>query len=261
VFAQNNPALVQVLNEDAIQGKAGCLLFSKKGFFYAGTTEGLFLFNGNSLRPLTKKSDSVQKVTALYEDAKGVLWIGCADGSVFYFFNNLIHAWKPQEGLPQKGISSFAEDEKHQLWIATKGEGLYVYSNSKLYNINTADGLSDDYVYDLVFINSQIVAATDQGISICNLNKGQKQIKVINTSKGLADNIVQTVAKDPSQKNIVWLGFQNGNAGYFDFTTNSYQTIYKADINAASVLKILPLDAEVWVAGDNQLNKFNRSDA
>jgi ligand-binding sensor domain-containing protein len=261
VVAQNNPGLVQVLHSDAIKGKPGSLLFSKRGFFYAGTSEGLFLFNGVVLRPLSNKNDSLQNITALYEDRKGVLWVGCANGSVYTFSNNKILPWILPEGHPQKGISAFSFDERDQLWMATKGEGVYVYSNSKLYNINTADGLSDDYVYDLQFINNQVIAATDQGISICSFNNGKKQIKVFNTSTGLADNIVQAIEPDPKQKNKVWLGFQNGNAGLFDLALNSFQNIYQANQSSSSVLKILPLDDEVWIADDNGINRINRKDA
>ena len=245
--AQNNTTLVQVINADAVSGKPSCLLFSKQGFFYAATSDGLYLFNGSSLKPLSQKADSVKNITALFEEKSGVLWIGCANGTVFLFENNKIQPWKPQEGLPQKGISAFEMDAQGQLWIATKGEGIYVWSNKKLYNINSADGLSDDYVYDLHFIGNHMIAATDQGISICKFNNGKKEIETINTAQGLADNIVQTISADTRQKNKIWLGFQNGNAGVFDVAAHIYENIYQASETEASVQQILPLDEEIWI--------------
>jgi ligand-binding sensor domain-containing protein/uncharacterized membrane-anchored protein YhcB (DUF1043 family) len=256
--AQRNTTVVQVINADAVSGKPSCLLFSKHGFFYAATSDGLFLFNGSSLKPLSQKADSVKNITALFEDKNGVLWIGCSNGAVFSFSNNRIQSWKPQEGLSQKGISAFAMDAQGQLWMATKGEGVYVYSNQKLYNINAADGLSDDYVYDLHFINNQIIAATDQGISICKFSNGKKEIEVINTGQGLADNIVQTISADAKQKNKVWLGFQNGKAGVFDMAAHVYENVFQLSEPETSIKQILPLDEEVWMLHSDGFTRIQR---
>lgn len=257
--AQSNTTLVQVINADVVSGRPSCLLFSKQGYFYAATTEGLYLFNGSSLKSLSKKADSVKNITALFEDKNGLLWMGCANGAVFVFEKNHIQPWKPQEGLPQKGISSFAMDTQGQLWMATKGEGIYVFSNNKLYNINTADGLSDDYVYDLHFIGNQMIAATDQGISICKFSNGKKEIETINTAQGLADNIVQTISADAKQKNKLWLGFQNGNAGLFDVTTRVYENVYKPSESDAPIQQILPLDEEIWMVHNQGISRVQRA--
>ena len=257
--AQSNLSLTPVLNADAVSGKPACLLFSKKGMMYAATSNGLYLFNGISLKPLSHKNENVQNVSCLFEDRNGVLWMGCANGSVFLFEKNNIQEWKPQEGLPQKGISSIKMDAQGQVWLATKGEGIYVYSNKKVYNINTADGLSDDYVYDLHVTGSYIIAATDQGISLCKFKNGEKEIEVINTTQGLPDNIVQTINADAKQKNKVWLGFQNGNAGVFDVANHTYENFFHATEADVSVEQILPLDEEVWILHNQGIISIKRS--
>ena len=33
------------------------------------------------------------------------------------------------------------------VWFSTNGEGVYFYKNNRLYNLNTDDGLADDYAY------------------------------------------------------------------------------------------------------------------
>lgn len=256
IAAQNNTGITTVVSPDAMSGKANCLFFSKNGFFYAGTSDGLFLFNGINMEPLTKMKDNLRNVTAINENEKGELWIGCADGSIYFFISNKLTEWKPGEGHPQKGISAIAFDNEQNLWLATKGEGLYVFYQNKLYNINKEDGLSDDYVYDLRFINQKMIAATDQGISFCSFNGKFKSIENRNTSNGLADNIVQTIADDPKDKNKIWLGFQNGCIGVFDLVQNKYTT---AVCNTAPVNKILPLDNEVWVIDEQGIHVFTRN--
>jgi ligand-binding sensor domain-containing protein len=256
--AQTHQQTVQLLNEETLPGKPSCLLFSKNGFFYAGTSQGLFLFNGINVKALTSKKDSLQNITCLFETSTGVLWIGCSNGSIYTYTGNRLQEWKPQEGHPEKGISAIKEDSNKQLWFATKGEGLYVLSNGKLNNINHADGLSDDYVYDLLFINNKMITATDGGISICSFTKQKKSIQVFNTAHGLADNIVQTIAADLHNNNKIWLGFQNGNAGTFDLKTNQYEQVYQIKSKEASVVKILPLDDEVWMGDEGGIAKLKR---
>jgi ligand-binding sensor domain-containing protein len=240
----------------AVPGKANCMLFSQNGFFYAGTTEGLFLFDGIQYKSIAKKEDSISSVMALAERNKDELWIGCDNGAIFTRINNQIRSWKPQEGLPQKPISSIAFDDRDNIWLATKGEGLYIIHNNQFFNVNTDDGLSDNYVYDLEFINGQMVAATDQGISFCSFNGTEKTIKNFNTSSGLADNIVQTLAIDPHQKDILWLGFQNGCAGYFNVKNFQYQS---ARCHVSPVTSILALDDELLIASEEAVTILNRN--
>lgn len=259
--AQSSMPLVAVMNGDAVSGKPSRLFFSQRGIFYVATSDGLYVFNGSGLKPVSKKQDSLRNITALFEERNGTLWIGCADGSIFLFSNNLIRQWKPQEGLPQKGISAFEMDAYGQLWFATKGEGIYVFSNQKLYSINAADGLSDDYVYDLHAAGNQIVAATDHGVSICRFREGKKEIKVLNTTHGLADNIVQTIGADVAHKNKIWLGFQNGNAGILDIVTHVYENVVQASDVAVAVLQVLPLDEQVWIVTENGVLRVDKQTA
>lgn len=94
--AQTSMPLVPVMNGDAVSGKPSRLLFSQRGIFYVATSDGLYVFNGSGLEPVSKKQDSLRNITALFEERNGTLWIGCADGSIFLFSNNLMRQWKPQ---------------------------------------------------------------------------------------------------------------------------------------------------------------------
>jgi ligand-binding sensor domain-containing protein len=248
--AQNSNSFVNVTGDTGIPGMANCFLFSQKGFFYTGTDQGLFLFDGLRFRQLSKKTDTVSPITALAENKKGELWVGCNNGTVCQFINNKYTAWSPQEGLPQKTISSIAFDKGGNMWIASKGEGLYVYHQNKLYNLNTDDGLGDNYVYDLHIADDQIIAATDRGISLCRFDEKTKSIKTITASNGLADNIVQTISPVPGQKQLIWLGFQNGCAGLFNIATLQYQNSY---CGAAPVSSLLQLAGELWIANDHEI--------
>ncbi len=246
----------KVLAEGLLPGKASVMLLSKKGFFYLATSKGLFLFNGITLQPFNAIDSAEKNITALYENKEGQLWIGCSNGSLYKLQSNKLVAWKPAEELGKKSISGFAEDEAGNIWFATKGEGLYILHQNKLYNINTDDGLSDNYVYDLQFINNQIVAATDNGISICNFVQQKKSVKNLSAANGLTDNIVQTFAPDSKNKNILWLGFQNGGVGLLNFKGQQSETIYTSP-KGSPINKIFSGDKELWLATDDGLAIIN----
>ena len=253
--AQGQMKAVKAIEETDMPGIATCFLFSQKGFFYTGTNAGLFLFDGIRFRPLLKKEDSVGTITALAETKNGELWIGCENGNVYRFINNNCVPWRPEEGLPKKTISSIVVDAADNIWLATKGEGIYVYANGKLYNINTDDGFSDNYVYDLELVKQQVIAATDRGISICSFEGKTKQIKNITTSNGLADNIVQTITPNRRNGDILWLGFQNGCAGMFDVRTQQYTNII---CTASPVNSLLDLEQELWIVNDAGITLYNK---
>jgi len=253
--AQDHFKMVNATEDTGVPGKTTCFLFSQKGFFYTGTDAGLFLFDGIHFRELSKKEDSITHISALAENKKGELWIGCENGNIYQLINNQCIRWNPQEGLPKKTISSIAFDAADNVWIASKGEGLYVFHQNKLYSINTDDGLSDNYVYDLQFINQQMVAATDRGISLCRFDGKVKTIKTFTTTNGLADNIVQTIATHRQKPNILWLGFQNGCTGMFDLARQQYKTVY---CNTAPVNGLLDLEQELWIVAEDGIIIFDK---
>jgi ligand-binding sensor domain-containing protein len=247
------------VDEEIFPGKASCMLLSKAGFFYVGTNSGLFMFDGIALRPFLK-NDTLRNITSIYETENGKLWIGCSNGSIFSVEHKKATAWLPQEGLGKAAISTILQDQMGRLWFATKGEGIYTLHQNKLYNLNTDDGLADNYVYDLQLINGRIFAATDNGISNCWFDGSKKFITNYNTSAGLTDNIVQHLTADKSDKNKIWLGFQNGGLGLFNLSTEQSVTVYSSSSAEAQINKILPLDHELWLACNNGLTVLSKKD-
>lgn len=257
--AQNSAFYHAAIDEEFIPGKLNTLLLSREGFFYTGTQKGLYLFDGNSLQPFATQDSSLRSITALYEAKNGELWVGCSDGTVFRCSRQKAISWQPNEGLAKVPVSKMLQDKLGRLWIATRGEGLYVYHQNKLYNINTDDGLSDNYIYDLVIVDGKIIAATDNGISICWFDGTRKFIHNFNKNAGLADNIVQTISPDPVNKNVLWLGFQNGAVARFSLTNTHAETVYTNTAQEGQVNMILPLDQEIWLATNRGLTILSRN--
>ncbi|HMR87986.1 MAG TPA: hypothetical protein PKD51_07525 [Saprospiraceae bacterium] len=98
---------------------------------YIGTKEGLVIYDGNIHKIYQRSDQGSQEVTSLYYD-KNILWVGYEDGAIFQFFKSSLHPWTIDEGWPKSKIINIFFTPKNQLWVATYGEGVYVYEDKVL---------------------------------------------------------------------------------------------------------------------------------
>ncbi len=272
VFSLYSSLTAQVTNEQAfdfwqpqlaeqnIQGRLQCMLFTKNHFMYIGTSTGLYSYNGLTATSVSLNDVKQSSVTALYEDKDQTLWIGFQNGSIVQLQNNRAILFQPQEGLPKSAISKILTDAEGRLWFATQGEGIYVQHQKKIYNINTDDGLGDSYIYDLELLpNNTIAASTDKGLSLCRFNGTKKTIENFSTNNGLPDNIIRCISLDRNDKNVIWLGFQQGGICRFSLLNKQATVFPVAEIKDKQVNDILVLDQQVWVTTENSFVQLNRN--
>jgi len=208
----------------------------KQGWMWFGAQDGLYRYNGLSFQAVSLPVSLRGKaVSALYE-AQGRVWVGFKDGNIGYLAANnaflptesgtpkpdldttsMLQPWQPEEGLPTKAITAFADDGQGGLWIATYGEGLYCWKNQRLYQFDAADdGLSSDEIYTITNDNlGGIWAATDAGISICAMPAaGKKSVRNLSkTEKGLPDEIITALTAD-ARGNILIGTYEHGVCRY-----------------------------------------------
>jgi ligand-binding sensor domain-containing protein len=197
------------IEEENLTIKATALIRDHQGFLWIGASTGIFKYNSTVPENITADLKDKPYITALFEDASGIVWAGCKTGQILKVKNKRVTVFKPEEGLPKVDITSIFEDTKNRLWFATAGEGIYCYDNIHLYNIDTKDGLSDDYVNCLYSRDGkEIIAGTDRGLSFITFELGKKSIKIFTAKNGLPDNIIRCITKS-KVKNTVWVGMQS----------------------------------------------------
>lgn len=129
-----------------------------------------------------------QEVRGTYCDSKGRLWIGDDKGHLIIYTatGNLI-GYLNKSGAIQKNETAFTnkvygffEDNRHRMWIATKGEGIYCLDNNSLVHYTHDDknkwSLSHNDIYDIYQDRKGhiLVASFEKGLNIIveNSKKG-----------------------------------------------------------------------------------------
>lgn len=163
------------------QSSINCVLQDKEGYLWIGTWSGLIRYDGyattvfhsNSARDKIKSN----KITALYEDPGGDIWIGTHMGGLFKYdkngdtFRNFVHDPHEGQSLSNNNITAIGSDNKGRLWIGTEN-GLNAFDGrrnafAKFYQSPGKTGsLSSNFITD-IFLSSQneLWIATPRGIN------------------------------------------------------------------------------------------------
>ncbi|QEC68552.1 hypothetical protein FRZ67_15015 [Panacibacter ginsenosidivorans] len=219
---------------------------NKQGYILAGTTKGLYRFDG--LDFFKYAIDTPAAVTTISEVYNNQLWVGFEDGKLGLVKNNKILPLVFEEGHPTKAIKKIIVDKNNIVWMATAGEGVYYLRNKRMYNINEDDGLSDNYVYDIaVTINGTISAATDRGLNIISLSGNKKNVKVYSSKDGLPDNILRCIFE--TSNSFSWLGMQDAGVICLDKTMTTQTATTKWPYG--QVNDIVTTSSQVFIATED----------
>lgn len=215
---------------------------------WLGTKNGLYRYDGYQLNSVSLDTGSIARnVTAIYEDKSNQLWIGTSSGRIYHLdASRKSLAFLPEEGHPAVPVTGILQDPQGQLWFATYGEGAYVYTGSRLFNINQDDGLSANDIYSMVITTSgNVWLGTDNGINICTFVQEEKSIRTIGLSDGLPDQII-TVLKADHIGNV-WIGtFEYGVVFYSAALDRIVRLFDSTDLGEITAFEIFD-DHELWI--------------
>ncbi|HAN00016.1 MAG TPA: hypothetical protein DCQ26_15555 [Marinilabiliales bacterium] len=225
-----------------------CIFQETEGFIWIGTQQGLIRYDGVEFKLFTI-SDSLQsnQISCLGQDADGMLWIGHKNGRITRYSKSKFTKFNPEEGNSTRPISSFYLDTKGIMWFSTLDEGVYYFAGThrkRLYNLNTDDGLLDNYVYSITEDTlGNYYFATDKGISVYHF-ESQKFNDPITMTDGLPDNLVKQVF---IANHKLWIGMEEGGICSMDLSDRRFISITEwafGSIN--SFVKVS--DNEFWVS-------------
>jgi PAS domain S-box-containing protein len=202
-----------------------CITQDKSGYLWFGSKEGLLKFDGRQGQLFNQKNGIPSfKITALFCDENEAVWIGTENGRVYCLKNNskadsLIF----KEEAPDSKITGFYKTG-NRLFVSTYGNGLYVFENGvQSQHLTSKNGLADDVVYTLRFLQNKLWCGTDAGISVISDPAGKLSFETISTKMGLPDNIVRSIHPYSSSKLVI--GMQDSGVCFFDTGKKRFESI------------------------------------
>lgn len=234
------------LGENYRNAKIELIFEAQNSLLWLGTSEGLFSYDGLEFVLFLKTDTTSNHVRSVFQDSKGLIWVGYQDGSIATLKKQQLIAWEPEEGTPIVPITGLGEDPEGRFWIATYGEGVYYQDGRHLYNINTEDGLLGKDIYVMQKDKEgRMWLGTDGGISICSVKQGEKIMENITRENGLPDEIVREIIMD--EKGNFWIGTYDKGISYYDFENKQFEYPLK-DWNQGIVNHLeLFIGRELWI--------------
>lgn len=247
------------LEKDNKPVKINTLFKNRQGYIYAGTDNGVYKFDGEKYTRINFENPEYNDTaTALFQDRQLRTWVGFKSGRIANIINKKLVYFNPEEGSPKKRITAFLQDKEDNLWFSTNGEGIYFTRGRHIYLFNAEDGLSDLNISTITLAdNGDVLAGTDQGINICSISNGKKNVSVIGPKLGLPDYIVTSIV--PADNNRYWIGLQDKGFCLYDHTHKKISIPPAAqNWNYGQINSLLNAQNMLWIAThDNGLYKYS----
>lgn len=136
-------------------------------------------------------------IRAIIEDKQGNLWFGTEGDGVSKYDGNNFTTYNTTNGLASNTIWSIKEDYLGNIWFGTNGSGVSKYDGNRVEAIERGDVIAQRTQHDIKKINGKLV----------------KSFTTFNSSHGLANNIIWTIAED--KKRNLWFGSEGGGVSVY----------------------------------------------
>lgn len=198
------------------------LVQDRQGLIWMGTADGLNSFDGRNFRqyPLPDKKASCT-INCIVEASDGMLWLGTDDG-VYSFDGKDFRRIGDYQGVqaPNSIVMSMDEDHDGNIWISTRGQGVFRYT--------PATGAIANYLSDIESPNIEVVYVDSNNIVWAAPVHGSPALYVLNHAegvftpakmnyKGCGEDRICAIVEDFSGN--MWMGTWNSGLYCYDTAT------------------------------------------
>jgi signal transduction histidine kinase/ligand-binding sensor domain-containing protein/AraC-like DNA-binding protein/ActR/RegA family two-component response regulator len=232
----------------------------KNGLFWVSTDVfGLYLFN--------KKGDEVEldrhivnnfsdpfslpnnKPTKIFEDRKGIFWIGSYDVGVSKLnpssssFQHYYYKANKEDGLSQKTIQSVLQDSKDRIWISAYNGGLNLFNETEnsfehfSHFSNEKSALSSNKIlYTFEDHEGYIwVCTLDGGVNKFNPETGKSIIYLHDDKDSLSIGQSSVWCGVEDSKNRIWFGLRQEGVSLYNPKNKAFKN-YKSNFGSENTL-------------------------
>lgn len=245
-----------------IKSPVSAILRDSHGRIWMSTNgEGVFCYDLSTemLRqyPATAKISN-DIVRCIIEDSSGNIWAGTHDGLCLYNTAQDRFVAVGRKKGEKVSVTSLFEDSRHNLWIGSRGTGLFIYDKDNdclEAKLSPPDSNSLLQVRDIVeWRNGELLLASDQGLTAYDIATGNVEIvranrKGLNT---LNDNYLQSLFVD--REGALWIGTYFGGVNYVVPTARMFRHFHSGNTNLGAQIVSVFANADggdLWIGSDD----------
>lgn len=192
------------------------LAVDRRGILWAGTLSGLSRFDARSEKFFTFRASGNDSsgipsndIRSLFVDSRDRLWIGTTAGLCYLDIGRERIHRIPLLNSKSGTILSIAEDSSGKIWFGSLN-GVYYFdpeaTDGSVYKLHRNVG---HYVYALGFIDQTLIAGSNQGLSLVDIDTWKREsFSSASSDEGLSDLTVYRLVIESDS--IIWLGTMGG---------------------------------------------------
>lgn len=232
------------------------LAFTRDGFLWVGTEEGVARFDGTAFVVHDRRNTPGlphNVVYALLGTADGSLWVGTAAGLARIVAGSA-RPYGARDGAPERAVRCLLADRSGAVWAGTSGGGLVRIAGETVAVLTTRDGLPSDEVSSLLEdSDGTLLIATSRGLA---RRRPDGRVEAVALPGARSDRLRGLCR---GADGTLWVGSDAGVVGWKD---GSALSIGPADGLASAKLHTLAPDREgnVWAATAAGLCRIGAAD-
>ena len=131
------------------------------GYIWVGAYSGLYRYNGAQFVKMNIDK-RISNVTYLFEDSKGILWLGTNDSGVFSYDRKTkrVSLYSTKEGLSANSVRSVCEGEDGKIYVSTAAELCSIDQDGKVFVYRELSQIT--CVYNLNYLGQDMVSGVTQ---------------------------------------------------------------------------------------------------
>ncbi|MFK8010498.1 MAG: two-component regulator propeller domain-containing protein [Marinicellaceae bacterium] len=181
------------------------LMFDDQSNLWLGMSSKVVVISEGKIKEIPWKTQN-SEIRTIFQHADGTVWFGTRQG-IAYYTGESIASLDIGIDLSKQTINSITNDNLGNVWLGTRGSGVYkIISDNQYQHMDMSDGLPDNSVNTIFQDNENNLWFGTYGGGVARLSTS----KVINwkAQAGMPNPNVYAIAED--KDNCMWFG-TNGN--------------------------------------------------